>query len=122
METELFEELVAQVVSELPEFFQERLDNVDVIVEEFPDRHTMRLARVRSPYDLLGFYHGVPLTERTTNYGLVAPDKISIYRRPIEIQCRSDEELREMIRRVVLHEIAHHFGISDNRLRDIGAY
>jgi predicted Zn-dependent protease with MMP-like domain len=122
MKTELFEELVAQVVSELPEFFQERLDNVDVIVEEFPDRHTMRLARVRSPYDLLGFYHGVPLTERTTNYGLVAPDKISIYRRPIEIQCRSDEELREMIRRVVLHEIAHHFGISDNRLREIGAY
>jgi predicted Zn-dependent protease with MMP-like domain len=122
MEIEQFEELVAQVVNELPEFFQDRLDNVDVIVEEFPDRHTMRLARVRSPYDLLGFYHGVPLTERTANYGLVAPDKISIYRRPIEIQCRSDEELRAMIRRVVLHEIAHHFGISDNRLRDIGAY
>ena len=122
METEQFEELVAQVVNELPEFFQDRLDNVDVIVEEFPDRHTMRLARVRSPYDLLGFYHGVPLTARTTNYGLVPPDKISIYRRPIEIQCRSDEELREMIRRVVLHEIAHHFGISDNRLREIGAY
>ncbi len=122
MEIEQFEELVAQVVNELPEFFQDRLDNVDVIVEEFPDRHTMRLARVRSPYDLLGFYHGVPLTERTANYGLVAPDKISIYRRPIEIQCRTDEELRAMIRRVVLHEIAHHFGISDNRLRDIGAY
>ena len=122
METEQFEELVVQVVNDLPEFFRERLDNVDVIVEEFPDRHTMRLARVRSPYDLLGFYHGVPLTERTANYGLVAPDKISIYRRPIEIQCRSDEELRAMIRRVVLHEIAHHFGISDNRLRDIGAY
>jgi predicted Zn-dependent protease with MMP-like domain len=122
METEQFEELVAQVVNDLPEFFQERLDNVDVIVEEFPDRHTMRLARVRSPYDLLGFYHGVPLTERTTNYGLVAPDKISIYRRPIEMQCRTDEALRALIRRVVLHEIAHHFGISDNRLRDIGAY
>ena len=122
MEIEQFEGLVAQVVNDLPEFFQDRLDNVDVIVEEFPDRHTMRLARVRSPYDLLGFYHGVPLTERTANYGLVAPDKISIYRRPIEIQCRTDEELRAMIRRVVLHEIAHHFGISDNRLRDIGAY
>ena len=122
METEQFEELVTQVVNDLPEFFQERLDNVDVIVEEFPDRHTMRLARVRSPYDLLGFYHGVPLTERTANYGLVAPDKISIYRRPIEIRCHSDEELRETIRRVVLHEIAHHFGLSDNRLREIGAY
>ncbi|MCU0502039.1 MAG: metallopeptidase family protein [Anaerolineae bacterium] len=86
MEIEQFEELVAQVVNDLPDFFQERLDNVDVVVEEFPDRHTMRL------------------------------------RRPIEMQCRTDEELRAMIRRVVLHEIAHHFGISDNRLRDIGAY
>ena len=122
METEKFEELVAQVVSELPEFFQERLDNVDVVVEELADHHTLRLASARSPYDLLGFYLGVPLTERTTNYGLVAPDKISIYRRPIEAQCRSKAELREMIRRVVLHEIAHHFGISDNRLRDLGAY
>jgi predicted Zn-dependent protease with MMP-like domain len=122
METEQFEELVAQVVNDLPEFFQERLDNVDVIVEEFPDRHTMRLARIRSPYDLLGFYHGVPLTERTTQYGLVAPDKISIYQRPIEAQCRSEAELRETVRRVVLHEIAHYFGISDERLHDLGAY
>ena len=122
METEQFEELVAQVVNDLPDFFQERLDNVDVIVEEFPDRHTMRLARVRSPYDLLGFYHGVPLTERTTNYGLVAPDKISIYRRPIEAQVNTEEELRELVHRVVRHEVAHYFGIDDDRLVEIGAY
>ena len=122
MQEERFEELVAEVLDDLPEFFQDRLDNVEVIVEEFPDRHTLRLARARSPYDLLGFYHGIPLTERTASYGLVAPDKISIYRRPIEMQCRTEEELRQMIRRVVLHEIAHHFGIDDDRLRDIGAY
>jgi predicted Zn-dependent protease with MMP-like domain len=71
---------------------------------------------------LLGFYHGVPRTRRTHSYGLVLPDKITIYRRPIEIRSRTPEETRATVRRVVRHEIAHHFGISDNRLREIGAY
>jgi predicted Zn-dependent protease with MMP-like domain len=122
MDAELFENLVADALEALPVFFQDKLDNVEVVVEDWPDHHTMRLARVRSPYGLLGFYHGVPLTERTTYYGLVAPDKISIYRRPIEAQCRTADELRETVRRVVLHELAHHFGISDDRLHEIGAY
>ncbi len=122
MDAESFENLVADALEALPEFFQDRLDNVEVVVEEWPDRRTLLLARVRSPYGLLGFYHGVPLTERTSYYGLVAPDKISIYRRPIEAQCRTEDELRETVRRVVLHELAHHFGISDDRLHEIGAY
>ena len=122
MEAELFENLVADALEALPVFFQDKLDNVEVVVEDWPDHHTMRLARVRSPYELLGFYHGVPLTERTSYYGLVAPDMISIYRRPIEAQCRTEEELRAMVRRVVQHELAHHFGISDDRLHEIGAY
>jgi predicted Zn-dependent protease with MMP-like domain len=122
MEAELFENLVADALEALPTFFQDKLDNVEVVVEDWPDHHTMRLARVRSPYGLLGFYHGVPLTERTSYYGLVAPDKISIYRRPIEAQCRTEDELSAMVRRVVLHELAHHFGISDDRLHEIGAY
>ena len=77
---------------------------------------------VHSHYQLLGFYHGIPKTGRNSGYNLVAPDRISIYRRPIEAQCRSEEELREMVRRVVLHELAHHFGIDDSRLHEIGAY
>jgi predicted Zn-dependent protease with MMP-like domain len=122
MDAESFENLVADALEALPEFFRDKLDNVEVVVEDWPDHHTLRLARVRSPYGLLGFYHGVPLTERTSYYGLVAPDKISIYRRPIEAQCRTEDELRDTVRRVVLHELAHHFGISDNRLHEIGAY
>jgi len=122
MEPESFEDLVANALERLPAYFQDKLDNVEVVVEDWPDRHTMRLAHIRSPYELLGFYHGVPLTERTSYYGLVAPDKISIYRRPIEAQCRSIEELRATVTRVVLHELAHHFGISDDRLHEIGAY
>jgi predicted Zn-dependent protease with MMP-like domain len=120
--TDNFVDLVAEALEALPPFFQERLNNVEVVVEDWPDRHTLRTMGIRSPYGLLGFYHGVPLTERTTHYGLVAPDKISIYRRPIEAQCRSLDELRATVHRVVLHELAHHFGIDDDRLEEIGAY
>jgi predicted Zn-dependent protease with MMP-like domain len=117
-----FEDLVEAAVASIPDVYLEMLDNVAIVVEDWPDRETMRVARVRSPYGLLGFYHGVPKTGRTSGYNLVAPDRISIYRRPIEAQCRSEEELKEMVRRVVLHELAHHFGIDDDRLHEIGAY
>jgi predicted Zn-dependent protease with MMP-like domain len=119
---DMFESLVADALDDLPERFRDALDNIEVLVEDFPDRHTLHLARVRSPYELLGFYHGVPLTERTSHYGMISPDRISIYRRPIEAQCNSIQELREMVVRVVRHEIAHYFGIDDDRLREIGAY
>jgi len=113
---------VAQALNELPESFREKLDNVEVVVESWPDQETMRLARVRSPVELLGFYHGVPQTKRTHHYGLVLPDKISIYQRPIEMRCRTEEEVRTSIGRVLRHEIGHHFGIDDDRLREVGAY
>ncbi len=122
MNPEIFEDLVDDALAALPEQFADMLDNVVVVVEDWPDRATLRSVGARSPYELLGFYHGVPQTGRTSNYGLVTPDKISIYRRPIEAQCRTAEELREMVKRVVFHELAHHFGIDDDRLREIGAY
>jgi len=121
-EADLFETLVAETIDSLPTTFLDALDNVEIVIEEWPDRETLRAAGVRSRYELLGFYHGVPLTERTTNYGLVSPDKISIYRRPIEAICANEAELRATVRRVVLHEIAHYFGIDDDRLHEIGAY
>lgn len=122
MKQEAFERLVAQALDDLPAEIQEQLDNVDVLVEDWPDPMTLRRAGVRHPVQLLGFYHGVPRTKRTHSYGLVLPDKIIIYRRPIEIRSRTAEEVRATVRRVVRHEIAHHFGISDDRLREIGAY
>ena len=119
---EAFEKLVAQALDELPDSFREVLENVEIVAEAWPDRETLKLAGVRSPANLLGFYHGVPQTKRTHHYGLVLPDKISIYQRPIEMRCRTAEEIRTTIRRVLRHEIGHHFGIDDDRLREIGAY
>jgi len=117
-----FKRLVAQALDSLPNVFQEQLDNVSVVVEEWPDPETMQRAGVAHPAQLLGFYHGVPLTKRTRNYGLVLPDKISIYRQPILMRCRTREEVRATIGRVLRHEIAHHFGIDDERLWELGAY
>jgi predicted Zn-dependent protease with MMP-like domain len=117
-----FEQLVAEALDSLPATFLERLENVEVVVEEWPDAETLRLAAVARRTDLLGFYHGVPLTSRTHSYGLVLPDKISLYRQPILLRCRTWEEARGLVRRVVRHEIAHYFGISDERLEELGAY
>ena len=122
MDSDQFEGLVLEALESMPEMFHEALDNVEIVIEQWPAWNTMRLAGVRSKFELLGFYHGVPLTERTTNYGLVAPDKISIYQKPIEAQCSTPQEVRALVRRVVLHELAHHFGIDDDRLHEIGAY
>jgi predicted Zn-dependent protease with MMP-like domain len=117
-----FEHLVAQALDELPAEFQEKLDNVEIVVEDWPDRETMRLAGVRHPAQLLGFYHGVPQAKRTHNYGLILPDKISIYQRPIEMRSRTIAQVKATVAHVLRHEIAHHFGIGDERLREIGAY
>jgi len=117
-----FYDLVDQAIAAIPPQFAVRLDNVEILVEDFPSWNTMRLAKIGSKWQLLGFYHGIPLTERTSGYNLITPDKISIYRRPIEAQVNTPEELAALVRRVVLHEVAHYFGIDDDRLVEIGAY
>ncbi len=117
-----FEGLVAEAFERLPAAFTTRLDNVAIIVEEYADRGTLRRMGLRHPAELMGLYHGVPLTERTHDYGLVAPDVISLYRQPILLQCQSAEEARALVERVLRHEIAHYFGISDDRLEELDAY
>jgi predicted Zn-dependent protease with MMP-like domain len=107
-----FEVIVDAAIEELPDELRDAMSNVEVVVEEEPP----------PGQPLFGLYQGVPLTRRTSTYA-AAPDKISIYRGPLER--RYGEEpgvLRQMIRRVVLHEIAHHFGISDDRLRELDRY
>jgi predicted Zn-dependent protease with MMP-like domain len=122
MEINNFEQLVDEAIEQLPAYFRERMDNVAIMVEEWPDQVTMQLAGIRYPSQLLGFYHGIPLTNRTQGYAMVPPDKISIYRQPILLQCRNGQEIRAMTQRVLRHEVAHYFGIDDDRLHELGAY
>ncbi len=119
MERERFEWLVAGAVGDLPKEFLAKLQNIDVVVEDNPTNAQMVSAGLGRGQTLLGLYEGVPLTKRSRGYGLVPPDKITIFRKPIETRFRHDNEIIAEIQRVVRHEIAHHFGSSDARLRQI---
>jgi predicted Zn-dependent protease with MMP-like domain len=119
---EEFEALVVQALEALPEFFQQRLQNIEVVVADWPTVVERQAVGLPPGQLLLGLYQGIPLTQRTSHYGLVLPDKITIYRLSIEQVCSTPAEVIERVQHVVKHEIAHHFGISDDRLRELGAY
>jgi len=113
-----FEALVAEALDSLPHAIAARLENVEVVVESEPPpdvRATLEPGTV-----LFGLYHGIPLTERGPSYGNVLPDKISIYRGPITRYWRTPDAIRDQIRRTVIHEIGHYFGIPEDRLHELG--
>lgn len=116
-----FEDLVAEALDELPRDFLSALENIEVIVEPEPSDAQLRRLAARGG-TLFGLYEGVPRTSRTSGYGLVVPDKITIFEGPIRRASRDLPTLKRQVQRTVLHEIAHHFGISDERLRELGAY
>ena len=108
-----FEQEVEGAVASLPRELRDEISNVAIVVEEEPP----------PGQPLLGLYQGIPLTRRTSGYSGVLPDKITIYRGPLErLYGANPETLRRQIRHVVLHEVAHHFGISDERLEEMGRY
>jgi len=105
-----FEELVGDALDLIPGEFAAAMDNVVVLVED----------RDREQPSLLGLYHGVALTERTSDYGGVLPDRITIYREAILDICDNEDDVVEEVAITVVHEIAHHFGIDDARLHELG--
>ena len=119
MNRESFESLVDKALDSLPPEFAERLDNVAIMVGDYPSRQQRSTSHLEPNSTLLGLYEGIPLTERDHGYGMVLPDRITIFQKPIESICRTDDEIVEEVRKVVLHEIAHHFGISDARLDEL---
>lgn len=104
-----FEAMVSEALDGLPAELGTLMSNVAVTVENG-----------EGPAGLLGLYRGIPLTRRTTSYAGVLPDRITIYRRAICRVCRTEREVVEQVRRTVVHEVGHHFGISDARLRELG--
>jgi len=114
-----FLDLVVKAVEALPEEFRERLENLDVVVADWPSPVQLAAARVGSRLGLLGLYEGVPHVGRGRGYAMVLPDKITVFRKPIEGRCHSWAEIEREIVRVVRHEIAHHFGTDESTLRSI---
>jgi predicted Zn-dependent protease with MMP-like domain len=115
-----FERLVADALDTLPDAILRMLDNVAVVVADEPTPHQIARARLGDNMMLLGLYEGIPRTERTSAYGSVLPDKVTIFQRALETICTTPEELVKQVRHTVVHELAHHLGISDARLIDLG--
>lgn len=115
-----FQALVDQALADLPPDILQHLDNVAVTVADWPSRSEMKRARVSHPRQLFGLYEGIPLTRRGRDYTLVTPDRIILYRGPLLAANRSLAALRAQVRRTVVHEIAHHFGIQEARIRELG--
>jgi predicted Zn-dependent protease with MMP-like domain len=115
---EAFEALVVEALGEIPEPFTSLLDNVQIVVEDEPGPD--HLAGLPDVGEIFGLYQGIPQTERDANYTFVMPDKISLFRGPLMRACEDEDELYDEIAITIVHEVAHHFGISDARLEELG--
>jgi predicted Zn-dependent protease with MMP-like domain len=117
-----FEAIVQAVYEQLPPKFKDAIENVGIVVEDYPDDNVIQVMNLRSRYDLLGLYQGIPLPKRGVWYGMspTMPDRISIYQKNIERVCRTEEEVKSKIHEVVIHEIGHYFGMTEDELRAAG--
>lgn len=114
-----FERMVDRALEGLPEAFRERLDNVVIVVEDHPSARLLRSLGMGPDELLFGFYEGTPLTEPGREYDFRVPDTITLYQRTFELACGTPEEIAEEVRKTVLHEIGHHFGLSEEELEDV---
>lgn len=121
MTREAFEQLVEEGIAAIPERFLQMLKNVRIVVEDEPTRAQLSAGRVRAGYTLFGLYEGVPQPARGGGYNLILPDKITIFQRPIENNCRTDDEIRAQVKETVWHEIAHHFGFDEGAVAERSA-
>ncbi|MCX6135704.1 MAG: metallopeptidase family protein [Ignavibacteriales bacterium] len=119
MTREQFEEIAQHAFDSLPDAFKHKIENVQIVVEDYPSGDA--LARTRAgKFTLLGLYQGVPLPHRGTSYGMypVGPDKISLYQKNIEQTCSTEQEIERRIVEVLFHELGHYFGMNEQEVRD----
>ena len=111
-----FEQLVAEAIDGLPDKFQRRMENVSISVEDRPSKEILKKQGIKSPNILLGLYQGIPLKSRGVYYSNVLPDMITIYKEPIEMLCSNEDRIKERVKEVVMHELGHHFGMTEEEL------
>ncbi len=120
MEKKKFERIVEEVVDSLPEIFREKLENVVIMVEDWPSNSDLKSFGLKSKDFLFGLYRGIPLTRRGAFYGNFPPDCIVIFQKPLERAFKDINEMKKEIAKTVMHEIAHHFGFGEEMLRKLG--
>jgi predicted Zn-dependent protease with MMP-like domain len=118
MDKTVFEKLVEEGIALISQKFLRKLENVAIVVDEEPSEEQLRKLKLGKGYSLFGLYEGVPQIKRGPHYGMTLPDKITIFQKPIEQIAHSDEEIRQIVRDTVWHEIAHHFGSDERRVRE----
>ena len=121
MTREQFEKIVTEGIEAIPEKFLKKLKNVAIVIDDEPTPAQKKKLNIHPRWTLFGLYEGVPQISRGANYSAVLPDKITIFQKAIEAAARSEEEIKEIVKNTVWHEIAHHFGMSETRVRQAEA-
>jgi predicted Zn-dependent protease with MMP-like domain len=114
-----FEKLVEKALRRLPRAFKDKIKNVAVVVEDWADDETLAEMGIEPPDTLYGLYRGIDITRRDSGYGNVLPDTVTIYQGPIEEDCEDEEEMAELVRDTVVHELGHYFGLDDETMHRI---
>ncbi|KXK07876.1 metallopeptidase family protein [Candidatus Dojkabacteria bacterium] len=117
MQLDQFEQYVQEGITRIPADFREHLENVSLVIEDFPTAHQFNKMRLKHKWQLFGLYEGVPLPKRTSSYSMVLPDKITLFRQPLVNYARDEEHLRQLVANVIWHEIAHYFGYTEEEVR-----
>ena len=122
MDREGFVQIVEKAYEEIPDVFKEKMENIEIIVEDFPTPYDLEQLGIRSRNSLLGLYRGTPLPHRSVWHGVRLPDTIILFQKNIERTCRYQEELEEKVKEVLVHEIGHYFGLSDEEIYELMGY
>jgi len=117
MDIERFEQLVNEGIKDIPQKFLNKLDNVGIVIEDNPTFEQLKKLKIRKNYFLFGLYEGIPKTKRW-GYADILPDKITIFKNPIEQSAQTEEEIKKLVKETVWHEIAHHFGMDEEKVRE----
>jgi predicted Zn-dependent protease with MMP-like domain len=119
MTRERFEKLVEEALKEIPKRFRSEMKNVAVVVEDEPSQELLDEMEIEPGDTLFGLYQGTPLPERGWAFGNNLPDRISIYQRPTEEACESEDDIRDCVAETVIHEFGHYFGMSEEEIEEI---
>ncbi|MBM3706836.1 MAG: metallopeptidase family protein [Actinobacteria bacterium] len=119
MEKEEFEAIIIEAIDGIPEEFKSKVDNLSIVIDEFNIAYSNDVNKNDKNKITLALYHGVPLTKRCHGKPIF-PDKITIYKKAIEMVCKNNEEIKKTLKRVVLHELGHYFGLEENKLNQLG--
>jgi predicted Zn-dependent protease with MMP-like domain len=119
MTGERFEQLVTEAITLIPKRFRREMNNLAIVIEDHPSRELLAEMEIEPPDSLYGLYQGTPLPERTWAHGNALPDRITLYRQPIEAECEDEDEVRAVIGETLIHEVGHYFGLSEEEIEEI---